>query len=103
MCLKDVPELFLLIELVESDERKNGVNLCTKDKTPPSKVGFLVEVTGLEPAASWSQTKRPTNWATPRIFNCQYIIQKRQFIVNEFQILILSVCVYYRCMLFGNS
>jgi hypothetical protein len=28
--------------------------------------GFLVGVTGLEPAASWSQTKRATNCATPR-------------------------------------
>lgn len=27
---------------------------------------FLVEVTGFEPAASWSQTTRATNCATPR-------------------------------------
>ena len=27
---------------------------------------FLVGVTGLEPAASWSQTRRDTNFATPR-------------------------------------
>ncbi len=45
----------------------------------------MVEVTGLEPAASWSQTKRPTSWATPRIFNCPYIIHERKNIVNEFQ------------------
>ena len=35
---------------------------------------FLVEVTGLEPAASWSQTRRATNCATPRcwknLWNC---------------------------------
>ena len=28
----------------------------------------LVEVTGFEPAASWSRTKRATNCATPRKF-----------------------------------
>ena len=27
--------------------------------------GFLVRVARLELAASWSQTRRPTNWATP--------------------------------------
>lgn len=31
---------------------------------------FLVEVTGLEPAASWSQTRRATNCATPRYMQC---------------------------------
>ena len=36
------------------------------------KTAFLVEVTGLEPAASCSQSKRATNCATPRylIYNC---------------------------------
>ena len=30
-----------------------------------SHSGFLVRVARLELAASWSQTRRPTNWATP--------------------------------------
>ena len=44
-----------------------------KNRTSQSEVRFLgaascclVEVTGLEPAASWSQTTRATNCATPR-------------------------------------
>ena len=37
----------------------------------------MVEVTGLEPAASWSQTTRATNCATPRSYNLSIIIHKR--------------------------
>lgn len=37
----------------------------------------MVEVTGLEPAASWSQTTRATNCATPRSYNLFIIIHKR--------------------------
>ena len=33
---------------------------------PASEPSFLVEVTGFEPMASWSRTKRATNCATPR-------------------------------------
>ena len=36
-----------------------------------------IEVTGLEPAASWSQTTRATNCATPRSYNLSIIIHKR--------------------------
>ena len=39
---------------------------------------ILVEVTGLEPAASWSQTTRATNCATPRSYNLLIIIHKRR-------------------------
>lgn len=38
---------------------------------------IMVEVTGLEPAASWSQTTRATNCATPRSYNLSIIIHKR--------------------------
>ena len=37
----------------------------------------MVEVTGLEPAASWSQTTRATNCATPRSYSLSIIIHKR--------------------------
>ncbi len=37
----------------------------------------MVEVTGLEPAASWSQTTRATNCATPRSYNLPIIIHVR--------------------------
>ena len=37
----------------------------------------MVEVTGLEPAASWSQTTRATNCATPRSYSLFIIIHKR--------------------------
>ena len=36
----------------------------------------MVEVTGLEPAASWSQTTRATNCATPRSYNLPIIIHE---------------------------
>ena len=39
-----------------------------KQKSPDSAEadsGLLVRVARLELAASWSQTRRPTNWATP--------------------------------------
>lgn len=38
---------------------------------------FMVEVTGLEPAASWSQTTRATNCATPRSYSLPIIIHER--------------------------
>ena len=38
---------------------------------------IMVEVTGLEPAASWSQTTRATNCATPRSYNLSIIIHER--------------------------
>ena len=31
----------------------------------------LVEVTGLEPATAWSQTRNATNCATPRFCGCK--------------------------------
>lgn len=37
----------------------------------------MVEVTGIEPATSWSQTTRATNCATPRSYNLSIIIHKR--------------------------
>ena len=40
----------------------------------------MVEVTGIEPATSWSQTTRATNCATPRYINHLYnIAQKKHF------------------------
>ena len=40
-------------------DKKKGFDIICR--TP-----FMVEVTGLEPMASWSRTKRATNCATPR-------------------------------------
>ena len=49
---------------------------------------LLVEVTGIEPATSWSQTTRATNCATPRniifcstlIYNSTYFKDLQQFL-----------------------
>ena len=43
---------------------------------------FMVEVTGLEPAASCSQSKRATNCATPRFL--LHIISKNPDVVKRF-------------------
>ena len=46
-----------------------GGFLCRRQKKTSEQSGLcsdVVEVTGLEPAASWSQTTRATNCATPR-------------------------------------
>ena len=44
-----------------------------------SDYSCLVEVTGLEPAASCSQSRRPTNWATPRNKIVNLNIKKARF------------------------
>ena len=49
--------------------KKIGKCVLAKEKAVDSNEStafILVEVTGLEPAASWSQTTRATNCATPR-------------------------------------
>ena len=43
----------------------------------------LVEVTGLEPAASCSQSKRATNCATPRHMHVCYILSSEWFFVKS--------------------
>ena len=53
---------FLVIHL-----QKNNIKITTQKRTLQFAKSFrLVEVTGFEPAASWSQTKRATICATPR-------------------------------------
>ena len=49
-----------------SSSKKQHQNHHTKKDSAICKVLSLVEVTGFEPAASWSQTKRATICATPR-------------------------------------
>ena len=44
----------------------NNIKIDRKRRITLLSVKILVEVTGLEPAASCSQSKRATNCATPR-------------------------------------
>ena len=37
-----------------------------------------VEVTGLEPATAWSQTRNATNCATPRCFAAAKVLNKNE-------------------------
>ena len=53
-------------------EMKGAVPAKTRE--PPVYGGSLlygVEVTGLEPATAWSQTRNATNCATPRFCGCK--------------------------------
>ena len=61
--VKTVINRFYLLTLGPELVRKKPQEI---KKAPLNKRGFLVEVTGFEPAASWSRTKRATNCATPR-------------------------------------
>ena len=65
-------KLLCIRERLVFDE--NGVTPILKEKSGVSFVGYsnpirtlrMVGVTGFEPTASWSRTKRATNCATPR-------------------------------------
>ena len=46
--------------------------------TPPGATD-MVEVTGLEPMASWSRTKRATNCATPRCYRYLIVFSGNNF------------------------
>lgn len=41
-----------------------------KETRDINRESLLVEVTGLEPATAWSQTRNATNCATPRLLDC---------------------------------
>ena len=59
--------------------KKIGKCVLAKEKAVDSNEStafILVEVTGLEPAASWSQTTRATNCATPRSYSLPIIIHE---------------------------
>ena len=46
----------------------------------------MVEVTGIEPATSWSQTTRATNCATPRNnLNANIIYHKKSDLTRDFK------------------
>ena len=63
----------------------------------------MVEVTGIEPATSWSQTTRATNCATPRnkhLLKGTYLLYHKNmrfaiFFLNFFKIFITIVTVLY--------
>lgn len=58
--------------------KKCGIIQKDHPETNVSRWFSGIEVTGLEPAASWSQTTRATNCATPRSYNLLIIIHKRR-------------------------
>ena len=50
-----------------------------------SLLQLMVEVTGIEPATSWSQTTRATNCATPRLTSFSIDVIYNNILFLEFQ------------------
>ena len=57
---------------------------------------YMVEVTGIEPATSWSQTTRATNCATPRN---KYLLKSTYLIYHKF----IFFAIFFYHFLFNFS
>ena len=68
------PSVRLPLTAAGEIQAESGRRKAEKEKSrTPAHSGFLVRVTGFEPTASWSRTKRATSCATPG-FKCYIII-----------------------------